>query len=98
LKFLPSSHAGKWAAALGISALVVFLFLYLFTGNLVRLPDVVIVILGALCLIASLAALIVGIAAVVKFRERGLLVFLALLIGLVSLLRLFSIFFRNLIR
>lgn len=98
MKFLPSSRTGKWAAALGISALVVFLFLYLLAGSLVRLPDFVIVILAALCLIASLASLIVGITAVVKYRERGLLVFLALLIGLVSLLRLFSILFRNLIR
>lgn len=95
MKFLPSSVPGKWAAGLGISALLVFLFLLLFAGSVVLLPDLVMVIFVAFSILASLEALILGSIAVIKHRDHSLLVFFSILIGLVSLLRLFAIFFRG---
>lgn len=95
MKFLPSSVPGKWAAGLGISALLVFLFLLLLAGKLVHLPDLVMVFFVAFSILASFAALILGSIAVIKHRDRSLLVFISILIGLVSLLRLLAIFFRG---
>ncbi len=83
---LPKSRRGAWSAGLISFTLSVFIFFYVFAELLHFITsDIVIRIFGALAVIASLIAIFIGVAAVIKNKERSFLVFLAILIGLVVL-------------
>ena len=91
ISFLPKSRLATWSVGLGIYSLLVFIFGYIFAELLkVIISEILITIAGASSVIASIIAFIAGIIAVIKNKERSVLVFLAILIGLVVLAFIFG--------
>src|SRR5689334_19677758 len=86
ISFLPKSRLGTWTAGLNIFFLLVCIFLYIFAElKHVIISDSLIGIVGATSLIALVTVFFTGIIAVIKNKERSVLVFLAILIGSVIL-------------
>lgn len=95
MKLLPNTRPGKWALWLSDSALAVLLLLNLLPDTFSFLPDGIKVALFTLCLACFIAAAVLGLAAVLRSRERAAFVYLAILLGLAVLvfllIRVFSV-------
>ena len=83
--FLPASRAGKWSTGLMLGAVLVFLLLILFGELLNLLPDGLISVAGALAIAAAIMASITGLSALIRRKDRCVLVYLAVLIGLTTI-------------
>ena len=91
ISFLPKSRLGTWTTGLGIYSLFLFIFGYIFAELLkVITSDILITIAAASSVIASIIAFFTGIIAVIKNKERSVLVFLAILLGFVVLAFVFG--------
>ncbi|NJD04853.1 MAG: hypothetical protein FIA99_20140 [Ruminiclostridium sp.] len=89
--FLPKSRLGRWTAGLSIYSLFLFIFGYIFAElSKIITSDILITIAGASSVIASIVSFITGIIAVIKNKERSILVFLGILLGLVVLVFIFG--------
>jgi len=80
--FLPSTRAGKWACALALVPIVVFPLLYLFAERLHLLTDWLSSVIGSVSLLAGILAFIISLLAVLRSKDRALLVFFAGAVGL----------------
>lgn len=80
--FLPSSRMGKWSAGLILGALAVFLLLVLFGELLNVLPEELISVSTMLAIAAAIMAAISGLSALVRFKDRSVLVYAAVILGL----------------
>jgi len=76
IAFIPKSTQGKWAAGLGI-AFIIFIAMKII--GFMPLPTFSIAALG-------LAGFVTGIVAIFKNRDRAILTFLPVLVGLVIIL------------
>ncbi|MCB2292384.1 hypothetical protein LGK95_02370 [Clostridium algoriphilum] len=86
ISFLPKSRLGNWAVGLSIFFLLVAIFFYIFAERLhVITSDMLVTIFGATSIIASVIAFFIGVVAIIKNKERSVLVFLAIFIGFVVL-------------
>ena len=89
----PNTSLGKWSFWLVAGAGAVFVLLYLLGEKLNWLPDLFIAIIGSVSVLASLAGGVIGVIAYFKLKDRAVFVLLAILVGVVSLLRiLLSVF------
>ena len=70
--FTPKTSAGKWSAGLSIAFIVL---IGLKIMDLMRIPSPVIVALGFI-------GFVIGIVAIIKNKERSILVFLSIPVGL----------------
>ncbi len=92
IQFLPSSRAGKWSAGLILGALAVFLLLVLFGELLNVLPEGLISVTVVLAIAAAIMAAISGLSALVRYKDRAVLVYAAVILGLaVSVIVLTSV-------
>ena len=90
IKFLPKSRLGKWAAILIMYFLLASIFFYVFAEILNVIPFIIVKIFGGTAVIASIVAFITGVTAVIKVKERSILVYLAVLIGFIVILFIFG--------
>lgn len=73
MRFLPKTHAGRWALGLSVA------FIVLITVKIIAflpLPTFAVAALG-------LVGFIVGIVAIFKNRDRAILTFISILVGLI---------------
>jgi len=82
ISFSPKSRLGKWTVGFNILCILAFIFICIFGGILKVVSDIIIGIFGAISVSVSIIALITGIIAVIKNRERSVLIFWTILIGL----------------
>ena len=85
MHILPRSRIGKISTALLGFTLVIWIFLIIFAEGLDVIPDPVIYPLGIASVVSILLAFITGLAALIK-KERALLVFLAVIVGLIAII------------
>lgn len=90
IKFLPKSRLGKWAAILILYFILASIFFYVFAEILNVIPFIIVKIFGGAAVIASIVAFITGVTAVIKVKERSILVYLAVLIGFIVILFIFG--------
>lgn len=84
INFLPKSCLGTTSAALNIFSVSTFIIFYIFAELLkVITSDILVTIFGVAAVIASITAFFTGVTAVVKNKERSVLVFLSIIIGFV---------------
>ena len=91
LRVLPETQSGSWSIGLAAAFVVVFLLVRI----LDRFTDLELLqpgpYLGLICAAAGTGALITGLVSIIVSRERSILVFLALAVGLYALLLLISL-------
>lgn len=86
ISLLPKSRLGKWTVGLEAFYLLVIIFSFTFIISFKFITSEKIMhIFGATAAIATITAFITAIIAVIKNKERSILVFLAILIGLIVL-------------
>lgn len=84
ISFLPKSRLGTGSVGLNIFSVSTFIFFYIFAELLnVITSDILVTIFGATAVIASIIAFFTGVIAVIKNKERSVLVFLSIIIGFV---------------
>jgi hypothetical protein len=86
MTILPKTTLGKWSFGLAIA----FAVLMMAPWFLSRIISEIIVIpfgfsFGTLAIISGVAALVTGLISTLKYKERSLLVFLSMLLGLCAL-------------
>jgi hypothetical protein len=89
--FLPQTTPGKWSAGLAAGLIVFFLIARLIVasgqqGGETFFDNLAISIPMALAGLCGVAAFIVGLTAIIRHKERSILVFIATLIGLFVLI------------
>ena len=80
ISILPKTHLGKWSVGLGVASILILIFRILASEsnyNIALAITFTIVSVGI-----SGAAFVTGLISVIKNRERSLLVFVGILIGL----------------
>ncbi|HNR02371.1 MAG TPA: hypothetical protein PKK59_07545 [Anaerolineaceae bacterium] len=95
LPILPVSRPGKWSAGLALGAILVFVLLYLLGERLGVLPDALISTAGALAIAAAVMAAVSGLSALVRFKERALLVYISVVFGLAVIVFLLTSFWAD---
>jgi len=84
ISFLPKSRLGTGSVGLNIFFVSTSIFFYIFAELLnVITSDILVTIFGATAVIASIIAFFTGDIAVIKNKERSVLVFLSIIIGFV---------------
>jgi len=82
ISFLPKSRLGIWTAGLSIFTIATFLVFYIFAELLkIITSDIIVTIFGAPAVVASIVSFFTGITAVIKNKERSVLVFIAIMTG-----------------
>jgi len=89
--FIPKTHLGKWSAWLMVAFIVFFGLFFLFIasgqrGGATFFSNLWLTVPMLLAGISGISAFFTGIIGVIKDRERSVLVYLAILIGLIVLL------------
>jgi len=82
-RLFPKSRFGKWTVGLISFFLLAFTLLFIFAEVLDVIPFDIVRILGATTVIASIIAFFTGIIAILKNKERSVLVYLSTIIGFV---------------
>lgn len=82
ISFLPKSRLGKWTVGFNVFCILSAIFICIFAGILHVLSDMTTGVFGAAFVIVSLIAFITGIIAVIKNKDRSVLIFWTILIGL----------------
>ena len=84
LSFLPSSRGGRWSVGLAVISLLTFAFVFLMVASGAGIFDNWL-LTGAILAVAvtSLAGMVAALLVVLRSHERGLLVLLPILWGLV---------------
>lgn len=97
MKFLPATRPGKLSAWLTVCALLAMLLLYLLAEVLRLLQsDWTVPVLTVAALAAFILAAVLGLIAVVRHRERSVLVYLSTLFGLFVLVFFLVSLYRDL--
>ena len=84
ISILPKSPLGKWSVGLGIPTLL--LFTYPLLARIGRVASFIAAYFNMVLIISGITALIIGLIATIKNKERSILVFLAILLGLFDLI------------
>jgi len=89
--FMPQTRPGRWSAWLIIAFIVFFGLFYLFVatgqrGGATFFSNLYLAVPVVIAAISGISAFFTGIIGVIKDRERAILVYLAMLIGLIVLL------------
>jgi cytochrome bd-type quinol oxidase subunit 2 len=85
--FLAKSRMGKWSLYLIVTTIVFFIILSLLAasgqqGGDTFLDNLALAIPGLIMIVSGIAAFFTGIISIIRSRERGILVFIATLLGL----------------
>lgn len=81
---LPKTSLGRWAVGLGMPTLL--LFTYPLLVRLGRVAGFIAAYFNMALIISGIAALIIALIATIKNKERSILIFLAMLLGLFDLI------------
>lgn len=89
--FMPRTRLGKWSTWLIVAFVVFYAIFYLFVasgqrGGATFFSNLYLAVPVVIAAISGIAAFFTGIIGVIKSRERAILVYLAILIGLLVLL------------
>lgn len=86
ISFLPKTRLGSWTVWLGMFGFISIIFMYISAELFdVITSSIVITMVGASSIIASIIAFFNGIIAVIKNNERSVLIFMAIFFGFVVL-------------
>ena len=77
----PKSRFGKWTVGLISFSILAFILLYIFAELFDVIPFDILRILGATTVIASIVAFFTGIIAILKNKDRNVLVILSSIVG-----------------
>ncbi len=97
ITFLPKTDLGKWSVAMMIASWVLFIVGSVlpsktgYSGFEIIIQNPLQSIITILLLTLGIVALIMALISVIKKQERSILVFLAILLGLQSILSFFGI-------
>jgi cytochrome bd-type quinol oxidase subunit 2 len=85
--FIPKTRLGRWSLCLIITTILFFIILSLLAasgqqGGDTFLDNLALAIPGLIMIISGVAAFFTGIISLIRSRERGILVFIATLLGL----------------
>ena len=89
--FSPQSNIGKRSVWLSIFFLLIAIFLYI-TAELLGIisSDTLVSVFAIIAVIAQIAALVFGVIAVFKHKDHSILVYSAILLGIVVLMFIFG--------
>lgn len=88
---LPKTSLGKWSVWLSVFFILIGIFFYIFAEMYqIISSDTLITVFGATAVIAQIVAFILGFFAVIKHKDRSILVYIAILLGIVVLLFIFG--------
>ncbi len=96
MKILPQSRLGKWSVGLAV-AFIALMTLPWFLSRIIseRIGIPFGFTFGISAILSGIAALVTGLISVLKQRERAVLVFLAMLMGLFALVFIIGEFFGS---
>lgn len=84
ISILPKTRLGSWTVWLGLSSLIVMIFMYIFAELLnVITSSIIITIVGAGSILAAIIAFFTGVISVMKNKDWSVLILLATLFGFV---------------
>jgi predicted Abi (CAAX) family protease len=91
ISFLPKTVTGKWAVGLAIGFIVLFVLVIILAatgqeGGETFFSNLYLAIPGLLALASGIAAFVTGVISIIFSRERGFLVFLAAVVGLLVII------------
>lgn len=83
VSLLSKSRLGAWSAGLGIFAFIVFLFLLIFGEllNIIHFNILLVRVISTAAFILSIVAFITGVIALIKNKERSILIFVSVILG-----------------
>ena len=98
INFLPQSKLGKFAFGLGILVLLLMLLAFINTGLAKPMPENLLGFVVFLTIGAAIAALIIGLIAIIKQKERAIVVFIMTAIGLSAFVWLVANIIKDLVK
>ncbi len=85
IRVLPKTLLGRWSVGLGIAFILLLLLSGILTGVGGVGPGPIGPMIGVAFGVSGIAALVTGLISVIRSKERSILVFLAMLVGLFCL-------------
>ena len=95
---LPQSKHGKVAFGLGISTLLILLLALINSGLAKPMSENLLGFVVFLGIVTAIAALIFGLLAIIKQKERSILVFLMSLIGLATFVWMIVMIIKDIVK
>jgi len=86
IHFKPKTTLGKWSVGLAAAFILIFVLSVVLTGSGGVEPGPVGPMVGVTLGISGIAALVTGLISTIKSKERSILVFLAVVVGLFVLI------------